>query len=102
MERSTRLRLVGGETPHHGGHCQRRLSRLAPAVVIRVQATDLRLLFVFQQQNFVNDRHAMRNLDVHQRPAHRFADVGGMRGLATQDDPEAEDGGEACCVLRVA
>jgi len=66
--------------------------------VFLAKATDASLPFVFEQQNFMDDRHFVPKLDLHEGPANRFTDLGGMEGFATKDNIESDD----CCVLRKA
>lgn len=62
------------------------------AVVARVEAAFLRLDFVFQKQDFVDNRNAMVHLDLHERLADGLADVRGMHSLTPQNDTQANDG----------
>jgi hypothetical protein len=63
---------------------KRGLGSFDPAIVLRVQAAGLGLFLVLQQQDLVDDRYPVCDLDLHQRLAHRFADVLGMSRCAAQ------------------
>ena len=56
-----------------------------------IKATFARLLFILQQQDFVNDRHLVLDLDLHERIAHGFTDVLCVRGGAAQNHAETDD-----------
>ena len=52
-----------------------------------------RLLLAFEQEHFMNHRHLISKLNVHQRLGHRFAYMSRMRGFAAKNNAEADDGG---------
>ncbi len=59
-----------------------------------IQATFARLLFVFQQQDLVDDGNFVLNLNLGERVAHRFADVLRMRRCPAQNHAQTNDGGK--------
>ena len=62
------------------------------AVVFPVKASCPCLVFILEQENFVDHRNFVTELDVHQGAANGVADVGGMNSLATKDNAEANNG----------
>ena len=76
---------------HHARHGQRRLGGFSAAIVGLAQAPGAGLVFIFQEQDFVDDRDQALELNPHQGLADGLADMGGVDSLAAQDDTEADD-----------
>jgi hypothetical protein len=68
------------QTAHDVRHLDGRLRCLPAAIMFFVEAALASLMVVFQQENFVNDRDFVLNLNLGQRIADGFADVLGMGG----------------------
>src|SRR5437016_6332322 len=98
--------MICGWFFHHLRHSQGGLGGFSTSVVAGSEAAHTGLLFIFQKQHFVYDWDFMLKLDLHECAADVFGDVRSVGGLATQDDAEADNGGEggvlriACCVRR--
>ncbi len=86
-------RSSAGPLAHDAGHGQGGLGGFGAAVVGLAQAPGAGLLLVFQEQDLVDDGDEVSKLDGHEGTADGLADVGGMDGLAAQDDAQADDGG---------
>ena len=76
-----------------------------PRLCLGSRQRSARLLLILQQQHLMDDGHLVFHLDLHQRAAHRLADVGRVHCFPAQNHPEANDGGERraeCRVIRAA
>src|SRR6187455_6284 len=74
-ELTSAKRLGASQLRQHPRHFQGSLGRLHAAIVFRVEAAHFSLFLVFQEQDFVDHRHTVRDLNLHQRLTYRFADV---------------------------
>jgi hypothetical protein len=70
------------------------LCRFGATIVLSAHAARLCLLLVFEQQNFVNNRDLLSDLNFHERAADCFADVGGVHSFAPEYNAEAYNGSE--------
>src|ERR1043166_1149652 len=59
------------------------------------EATDPSLIFIFKEEHLVDDRDFEADLNLHQGPADGFADMGGVTGLAAQNNSEADENRDA-------
>ena len=90
------------ERRHYACHLQCGLRCFHAAIVLGIQATRCGLLLIFEQQDFVDDRDAVLNLDLHQRLTHGLADVLGVGGFTAKNNSETNDSGGTWCVVRGA
>lgn len=64
---------------------------LRTAIMVRAKATHFCLLFVFEQQDFVDDRLLVLHLNLRQRVTHRLSNVMRMRRFSSQNDAQANE-----------
>ena len=81
---------------HECGHINGCLGSFSAAVVVFAKATDIRLVFIIEQKNFVNDRDFVRNLKVYECAGYGFADELGMGGFASDHNAQADDRRISC------
>jgi hypothetical protein len=89
--RIAKVSASGLELAHDARHRQGCLRGLGAPVMCPAQATGAGLVFIFQEQDFVDDRDQALELNPHQGLADGLADMGGVDSLAAQDDTEADD-----------
>jgi hypothetical protein len=80
------------ELVHDLRHADGNARRFNAPVEFGATAAHLRLLFIFEHQNFVNDRDAVRQRDALQSVGDRATDQRRVRGFALDDDAKCNDG----------
>jgi hypothetical protein len=74
---------VDGAKHSHGG-----AGRLDSAVEVRLHAARGSLCLVFHEEDFMEDRNAVAERDLHERVGHGLGDQRGVRGGALQEHAE--------------